>query len=193
MPINDVNGNQLLQIDNFPHDSSVFNIEFGAGISYFGKREFPYCFSTDKNIPEREHFQVHPHDYETKECHFLDSVCDYFETDFESKKFNNIIFCNPYEIGFLGPFHAQEFINRALDLLNQNGTLHILGSHSSSWSKSRKIRKYLKDYIASGSITLKTEPLDKTHTYVKDYKYSQCDMVTVTTPNELTTIKKLLP
>jgi len=191
MPILDIQGNHLASFDAFPFNEEVQNIEFGAGVNYFGKKEFPNCFLTDIQPPNCDHFQQYPEDYENRNCHFLDSICDYLSTDFGEKTFSNLIFCNPFGIGFLGQGHADEFISRATDLLNEEGKIYILGSASSPWSKSRKIKRYLSELIELGVIEIEVTSLDPEHAYITEYNYLQCDMVTKTTPNELIVIKKI--
>lgn len=191
MPILDRQGNHLVSYDDFPLNDEVHNIEFGAGVNYFGKKEFPNCFLTDIQPPSCDHFLVHPDDYEKKECHFLDSMCNYLNADFGHKTFYNLIFCNPFNIGFIGQGHADEFINRATALLNEDGKIYILGNTRNPWTKSRSIRKYLSEKVDLGEVEIEVTTLDENHSYIAEYTYKQCDMVTTTTPNELIIIKKL--
>lgn len=191
MPILDRQGNHLTSYGEFPFNDEVHNIEFGAGINYFGKKEFPHCFLTDVQSPNCDHFLLHPNDYEDKECHFLDSMCDYLSADFGQKTFLNLIFCNPFNMGFIGQGHADEFITRATTLLKEDGKIYILSSNRNPWAKSRNIKKYLSELVHLGEVEIEVTSLDENHTYITDYAYKQCDMVTTTTPNELIIIKKL--
>jgi len=140
MPIKDVNGFPLVHYNNFPNDE-VRNIEIGAGKNYFGKREFPSCYITDLKIPNLQHFTIYD-DYENQECHYIDDEFNYFETDVNGRTFDNLIFCNPFKFGFIGIAHAKDFLNKAGELLNENGFIHIIGHKTNPWTKSKNIVKY---------------------------------------------------
>lgn len=197
MPIEDINGNPLQHYRDFPNDEIVNNIEFGGGKGYFGKREFPNCYITDLKRPEEiQHFSIYEDDYENQNCHYLDAEVDYFNSEIDGRTFDNLIFCNPSGFGFLGLAHAQEFLNRAGELLNENGRIHILGHTSNPWSKSKKVLKYLEKLTEGGelnfvmSIAEKIE-LDEHHEFIQNHVYTWCDTKTVTKPNERIIIQKL--
>lgn len=193
MPISDINGRPLQHYTNFPNDE-VLNIEFGAGKGHFGKKEFPNCYLTDLSIPEIPHFTLHPDDYENIDCHYLDYECNYFETNLNGKTFDNLIICNPFEYGFLGIGTAKDFLDRAGELLNDNGCVYIIGHSKNPWSKYRNIERYLDKLKASGELTynmeLTKETIDDQHDYSK-YNFTHCDLKTTTEPNEKIIIKKL--
>ena len=98
MPIFDKNGFEIEHHNNFPLDLEVINIEFGAGRNNFGKREYPKCYLTDLSLPNLQlHFKNYI-EYENEDCHFLDNVCNFLEYSFQ-RKFDNLIFCNPFSYG----------------------------------------------------------------------------------------------
>jgi len=193
MPINDVNGHPLVYYNNFPNDD-VRNIEIGAGKNYFGKREFPRCYITDLKTPSLEHFTNYD-DYENQDCHYIDTEFDYFESNINGRTFDNIICCNPSEYGFLGLGYAKDFLNKAGELLNDDGSIFILGHKKNPWANARKIEKYLKQLKESEQLLYNLEIvdfeiIDEQHRYIQEYKFTRCDIETSTQPNEKIVIKK---
>lgn len=194
MPINDVNGMPIVYYNNFPNDD-VRNIEIGAGRNYFGKREFPSCYVTDLKIPQLQHF-TNFQDYENQDCHFLDAEFSYFETDINGRTFDNLIFCNPNEFGFLGIGCAKDFLNKAGEMLSENGLIHILGHKRNPWSKSDNIIRYLKkltdeEQLSCNLEIVSVEDIGSDHRYLQEYRFTRCDIETTTEPNEKIIIKKI--
>lgn len=195
MPILDKFGNEIAHHINFPNDLEVNNIEFGAGRNNFGKREYPKCYLTDLSYPELIlHFKNH-NDYVNEDCHYLDNVCDFYKHNFE-RKFDNLIFCNPYEYGFFGLHGAKTFFDRAGDILSENGRIHIIGKSSNKWCKKEAFDKFLKNEI----LTYKSkydyeledfEILNINHSINTNYIFFESGLKKVTMPNEKIIIKKL--
>lgn len=131
--------------DTFPVTEDVLNIEFGAGKGCFGKTEFPECFLTDIHDYEVSHAS----DCQTPvigECHFLDGIEDFFTFDSRGKRFENLIFCNPYGFGFQGKTSSEIFLNNAERLLLNGGQIFVLGQFANHWVNNRKIQKWLDKY-----------------------------------------------
>ena len=134
--------------ESFLTESNVFNIEFGAGKGYFGKKEFELCYLTDKEIGSVEHRNNLALPV-LGDCHFLDKIgVDFFSYDFKGFKFNTLIFCNPFGYGFRGKNEATRFLNRAENLLTKNGELFIVGQGSNNWVVMNKVQKWVDLYNA---------------------------------------------
>ena len=147
MPILDKFGNEIEHHIDFPKNLNIANIEFGAGKTNFGKREYPKCYLTDKDYPSELvlHFKNHV-DYKNEDCHYLDDICDFFEYRFE-RKFENIILCNPYKYGFYQLGNAKKFFNRAGEILKVNGRIHIIKHSSNAWFSKKIIENFFKTEI----------------------------------------------
>lgn len=195
MAINDVNGNQITQ--NFYNVSDgIINIEFGAGKGYFGKKEFPSCYTTDKKTPSVDHFILHPLNYDTIDCHYIDFDCDFFEHNFNNRKFNNIILCNPYGFGYYGYLGAQKFFNRAGEILNDNGKIIVLCTHSNKFAKKDALEDYLSledsDFKSNYEFMLEEfVNLDANHPINQGYKFHQSCLNKKTIPNQKLVITKV--
>lgn len=194
MPIQDINGNDLLHHQNIQQDPTISNIEFCAGKSYFGKREFPSCYTTDINIPNINHFMDFPHDYEVQNCHFLDASCDYNNHSLGSRTFEHVIVCNPYGIGFRGIYETKKFLEIAYDLLIPEGTLIIIGSSTNLWSKYRNFQKYYRQLLDSGELSINFtcdfEEIDENHDYRSQYQFYHSDLKVQSIPNQIIRLKK---
>ncbi|QLC66712.1 hypothetical protein LPB248_10555 [Flavobacterium sp. LPB0248] len=198
MPINDKFGIPIIHHPNFPNDIvgdiGVGNIEFGAGRNYFGKREFPNCYLTDLKNPELDHFSIHE-DYEIRDCHFLDANCDFYKYDFD-RTFQNIILCNPYFYGFQGLGNAKKFFDRAGDLLENDGKIHIIGSSSNKWCCKDSLEEYLEneieEYKSNHTFILEAhEELTRQHTINVTYNFYKTELKDITVPNERLVLKKV--
>ncbi|MDQ5930359.1 MAG: hypothetical protein QG594_2147 [Bacteroidota bacterium] len=195
MPILDKFGNEILHHIEFPNDTNVHNIEFGAGKNNFGKREYPNCFLTDLEFPD---FVLHfkqDIDYSNSDCHYLDGICDFYDYNF-NRKFENIILCNPFGYGYKGLGDAKFFFNRAGDILTQNGKIHIVGKSNNDWCKKDSFDKFIKNEIevfkSKYDFELETyELLDSNHEINIKYKFYQTGLKRLTEPNERLIIKKL--
>lgn len=129
----------------FPLPEAVKSIEFGAGKGYFGKVEFPNCFLTDLNDWGVLHAsEVKGTEFE--EFHHLDGIIDYFKFNFEGRKFDRLIFCNPFLFGFKGKYETIRFLNRAKELLFDNGEIYVLGQKKNGWVNKHKTEKWVEEY-----------------------------------------------
>lgn len=126
---------------SFPLPNDVNNIEFGAGRGYFGKVEFPECFLTDVNCEGLTHFTEAGEDINN--CHYLDKTVDYFNFDSKGRKFNTLIFCNPFNFGLSMKYEALKFLRKAESLLINNGEIFLLGQHSNGFIKKQKAEKWI--------------------------------------------------
>lgn len=129
----------------FPLTEEVTNIEFGAGRGCFGKIEFPQCFLTDLMDNGLQH-ATDIDNPEVEDCHYLDGIADYYTFNFDGRKFRNLVFCNPFGFGFNGKYETIRFLNRALELLNENGEIYILGQNGNGWVKKNKAVKWVSNY-----------------------------------------------
>ena len=196
MPILDKFGNEIEHHIDFPKDLNVTNIEFGAGKNNFGKREYPKCYLTDLEYPKELvlHFKNHA-DYENKNCHYLDDICDFYEHNFE-RKFENLILCNPFYYGYKGLGGAKIFFNRVGDILCENGRIHIIGKWDNPWCKKESLDKFLKNeidvYKSKYDFELESfELLDANHEINIKYNFHQTGLKKRTLPTEKIVIKKL--
>lgn len=128
--------------ESFPLPNNVNNIEFGAGRGYFGKKEFPECFLTDVNCEGLTHFSEIKEDEEN--CHYLDKTVDYFNFDNEGRKFNRLIFCNPFNFGLKMRYEALKFLKKAESLLMNDGEVFLLGQHANGFIKKENAEKWIK-------------------------------------------------
>lgn len=129
----------------FPLPEDVASIEFGAGKGYFGKIEFPNCFLTDLNDPGVLHVSE-VIENESVDCHYLDGIVDYFDYNFQERKFNRLIFCNPFLFGFNGKYGTNKFLNRAKELLNIDGEIFVLGQKNNGWVNKKNAQKWVNVY-----------------------------------------------
>ncbi|WP_313094064.1 hypothetical protein [Empedobacter sp.] len=197
MPIYDINGQTIESFKTkFPNDNLINNIEFGAGKSYYGKKEFPYCFSTDFKVHEISHFSSLP-DYDEKTlCHFLDNEeCDFFTYNF-TRSFSNIIICNPFGYGVRNKPERILFFNRIGNLLEDNGHLHIIGRHNNSFSKKKNVDRFLnREQNEEGSEhrfeLVEFNDLDENSYELINYNFNTCIIGQVTSPTEKIKIKKI--
>lgn len=181
--------------NNFPFDSDVNNIEFGASINFFGKKFYPKCYLTDldnKNLP---HF-LDCENIEIGHCHFLDSFCDFFSFNFNGKKFDKLIFCNPYGFGLNGRGYAKLFLNRAGDILNDGGTIHVFSHKTNGWGSYENADRYIRQLSADNQLryTLEIESredISHEHIFRRNIKYTQVSILKETKPNEFFIIKKI--
>ncbi|MFD1257104.1 hypothetical protein ACFQ3S_09875 [Mucilaginibacter terrae] len=194
MPRQDINGNNFNHYLNFPNDPMVKNIEFAAGKTFFGKMEFPNCYLTDIAIPPIEHFMNFPQDYENHDCHYIDQQCDYYKLNIGAKRFDNIIFCNPFEVGFRGRFETKDFLETAHTMLSEDGTVIVLGSSTNQWSQYRNLNRHYNYLIESNNLaykfTFEFQTIDETHPYRHNHQFYITDLSTFTIPNELIKIKR---
>ena len=173
MPILDINGAPLAH--HLELVTEINNIEFCGGTGFFGKKEFPLCYSTDLVLPNMEHFTTYPNDYENQRCHYLDGVCDFYNPPFHGRTFDNIIICNPYEVGFSGKYQTKRFLSNIEQLLNDSGRLTLLGNSKNPWSKYKNLNKYYWKLIDEGEVmdifNFNLEQLDASHSYRLNYKF----------------------
>lgn len=139
--------------ESFPTNEDVVNIEFGAGKGYFGKSEFNPCYQTDKFKFELDHVCDVEHD-DLERLHALDCSVDFFEVN--SRKFERLIFCNPYGFGFSKRYQAFDFLQQAEKLLNTNGEILVLGQQKNGDAIDRKAKKYLAKYNEEKNKTIWT-------------------------------------
>lgn len=132
--------------ETFPSNEEVHHIEFGAGLGYFGKKEFPNCFLTDLSDYSFTHFNDLLDPTEIDKCHFLDKVSDYYSLDVQGRKFNKLIFCNPFGYGFRGKNETAKFLKRAEELLNVNGEIFVVGQVGNRWVKKIETEKWINLY-----------------------------------------------
>lgn len=193
MPIFDINGNPLAHHTNFPNDD-VDNIEFGAGKNYFGKKEYPSCYLTDIEYPNIEHFMTDAN-YELGNYHYIDGLCDYYDYNF-NRKFNTIILCNPYKFGYIGLAEGKRFFDRADQLLNPNGEIHIIGKSINKWCSSESLEFYLDNQIpefkASADFRIESYlELNEQDEINTTYDFYQVGLQRTTLPNERIVIKRV--
>ena len=194
MPITDHAGNEIVWLQNFPNDNGVENIEIGAGKSCFGKKYFPLCYLLDQTTNKLPHFSGLV-DYDQKDCHYLDHVQDFSSIDLGGKQFSNIIFCNPYGIGFMGNEYAKEFLNTTARMLRDDGLIHIIGHAKNSWSNYHDATRRSLKLAQDGELNATFEfsnltQLTAEHDYLINNYFTQSDINRQTIPNELFTIKK---
>lgn len=194
MPITDHAGNEIVWLQNFPNDEQVENLEIGAGKSCFGKKYFPLCYLVDQTSNGLPHFYG-VEDYEEKDCHYLDHVQDFGTLNLNGRQFSNIIFCNPYGIGFMGNEFAKEFLRVTAGILKDNGYIHIIGHAKNSWSNYRDAQRRTERLAQDGELVASFEfseltSLTAEHEYIANNYFTQCDINRQTLPNELFTIKK---
>lgn len=194
MPRKDINDDDFIHHPNFPNDPNVTNIEFAAGKSFFGKREFPNCYLTDPITPDINHFMLHSEDYENHDCHYLDANCDYNNLNLEGKSFENVILCNPYGIGFRGRYETKSFLEIADTILSDTGTMTILGNSANPWTKYENIDKYYLHLLNSGelacSFDIQLEDIDEHHHYRLNHTFYHSDFSVEARPNQIIRIKK---
>jgi len=193
MPIIDINGTPLAHYSLL--DPSISTIEFGAGKGFFGKKEFPSCYTTDREIPSVEHFSRFPNDYETRECHFIDATCDYLNLELNGHTFNHIVLCNPYGIGFSGRNNTKYFLMIANAILNPDGIITILGNSTNPWSTYSNIEKHYKKLVEDKELedlfTHEVESINDNHRYRLDHCFYRTGFKEPTYPNQLIKIKKI--
>jgi len=193
MPILDSKGNEIVWLQNFPNDDGVDNLEIGAGKSCFGKKYFPLCYLVDQTSNELPHFSDLAN-YDEVDCHYLDHVEDFGSLNLGEKKFSNIIFCNPYGIGFMGSGFAKEFLNTTSSMLRQNGLIYIIGHAKNPWSNYRDATRRIIKLQESNELNANLEFSDLTkltpeHHYLANNYFTLSDINKQTIPNELFTIK----
>lgn len=195
MPILDKFGNPISYHIDFPNDLEVSNIEFGAGRNNFGKREYPNCYVTDLSYPELLSYFTHFNEDST-EYHFLDNICDFYDSKFD-RKFENIILCNPYKYGFKGLAGAKKFFDRAGEILVTNGKIHIIGKSNNPWCKKESFDNFIKNdeipaFKSKYNFELENfETLDELHEININYRFFSSGLLKETMPNERLIIKKL--
>jgi hypothetical protein len=195
MPIQDIIGNEIVWLQNFPNDQNVENIEIGAGKSCFGKKYFPLCYLLDQTNNELPHFSGVA-DYHLNDCHYLDHIADFATLNVNGKQFSNIVFCNPYGIGFMGPEYAKVFLNKTASMLRYNGLIHIIGHTSNPWSNYRDASRRTLKLLNEGELINQFQlsgltSLTADHTYIQDNYFTQTDINRQTVPNEMFTIQKM--
>jgi len=193
MDIIDNLGRPIEAYNDFPNNLNVHNIEFGAGKNNFGKIEYPNCYLTDLEYPKNKQYYFERIG-EDLDCHFLDSICDFYKTSID-RQFQNIILCNPYGFGYSGFGNAKKFFDRAGDLLLDNGRLQIIGSWKNPWCKKESFDNYLLTdlvvYKSKYQFELESfEELDENHDIIKKYNFYAMGLETTTIPNQKLTIKK---
>jgi len=195
MPILDKDGREIVWLKNFPNDDNVDCIEIVAGKNCFGKKYFPLCYLLDRTHNNLPHFSS-LEDYETEDCHFLDHITDFVTLDVNGKQFSNIIFCNPYEIGFIGKEFAKEFLNKTASMLCSNGVIHIIGHTSNVWSKYHNANKYTSKLIMENELICQFKlsaptTLTQEHEYIRFNRFTRVNINKQTVPNEMFTITKI--
>lgn len=195
MAIVDVNGNPIRHNKYKEHDR-IANIEFGSGIGYFGKREYPECYLTDQKIPQVQHFMECVPDYHNSDCHYIDFVCDFYHHNFNGRLFQRIVLCNPHEFGYKGLLEARIFFDRAGDLLDKNGQIIVICSRSNPFGKKKNLDIYLGHNIRTNQSKYQFEiedfeEMDTTHRIRTEYRFKQSCLIKDTIPNQKITIKKI--
>lgn len=194
MPILDIFNQEISHHDDFPSNLDIVNIEFGAGRSVYGKKEYPKCYVTDLNYPELLHFSQ-TEDYSDENSHFLDDLCHFYDYNFE-RTFENIILCNPFGYGFKGLGDAKKFFDRAGQLLNLNGEIHIIGSSTNDWCNRTAFEDYfyneIEVYKSNYNFVLQEyTQLTRQDNINTTYRFYQTELKKITVPNEKLVIKKL--
>ncbi|WP_175622834.1 hypothetical protein [Chryseobacterium schmidteae] len=194
MPIVDKFGNPIQYHENFPHDLNIVNIEFGAGRNNFGKREYPSCYLTDLSYPKMLSY-FNEYNDENSDYHYLDNICNFYDSSFD-RQFQNIILCNPYNYGFKKLWDGKKFFDRAGELLNEQGELHIIGKSSNYWCNKESFDKFSKNeigtYISKYQFELLSfENLNEEHEINQNYTFYTSELRQRTIPNERLIIKKL--
>lgn len=134
-------------------------------------------------------------DYINEDCHYLDGTCNFYEHDFK-RKFDNLIFCNPYNYGYLGLSGAKIFFDKAGDILSENGRIHIIGKSSNKWCKKDALDSFLKNeipiYKSKYNYEVEDfEELDSNHPINVNYVFFESGLKKITIPNEKIIIKKI--
>lgn len=197
MAILDCNNLAIEGYDDFPNDPNVSNLEIGAGKGFFGKKFYPNCYLIDDNKEiglNYSHFLSLP-DYSNNlnKCHFLDYFCDFNQTGFKGKKFNNIVICNPYGYGFKSVNYAIEFLSNVDQILINKGKLTVLSNSRNVWGAYRRVSKYLEQTISeisSNFVLSEKNSIDEEHKYRVDMDYFSSGLEIPTYPNEFYSLTK---
>lgn len=197
MPIIDIRGNELECLRNqFCNENIVKNIEFGAGKSYYGKKEFPKCYTTELSNLNIDHFKDLDDYNENTNCHYLDHMgCDFFTYDFK-RTFEKIIMCNPSGYGVNNYANSYIFFKRIGDLLDIDGELHIIGKHDNKFSKYDNVVKFLSrlnDNSDFGyNFAIENYSILDANSYERiNYNFYRCELNKITEPTEKIIIKKV--
>lgn len=195
MPIVDINNIEIVPHQNFPNDMDVENIEIGASKNYFGKKYYPFCYLTDKFPVEGLFHFTETAEYDETNCHFLDYVGDFFELQID-RTFNNIIICNPYGFGFQGKEYSKLFLNKAGNLLNDGGSMIVIGNSKNGWSKYESANKWLTKLTLEGELNYsmqisQLQILQDTHEFRVNHTFNKIAISEPTKPNEMFTIQKI--
>lgn len=195
MPILDIYNSEITHHPNFPNDLDVVNIEVGASKNCFEKKYFPFCYLTDLlSIDDLPHFAT-IQDYDYDNCHFLDYVGNFFELNIE-RVFNTAIFCNPYGFGFQGKEHSKIFLNKAGEILSEEGELLIIGNATNGWSKYESAQKWLTKLTEENELNYSMQISDLTtltdeHEYRSNHTFNRKTISVPAMPNQMFRIKKI--
>jgi hypothetical protein len=195
MQILDINQSEIVPHQNFPNDVGVENIEIGASKNCFGKKYYPFCYLTDLSTIEGLPHFTEIVDYNFDNCHFLDYIGNFFELEID-RVFNNVIFCNPYGLGFRGQENSKLFLNKAGELLSTGGTMIVIGNSSNAWSNYDNANKWLSRLTEDGELDFtmqisNLETLDETHEYRVNHTFNRLTIGQPALPNQMFTISKI--
>jgi hypothetical protein len=193
MPILDINGHPITHLNS---QSNIRNIEFGAGKNYFGKVLYPECFLTDKNLPPLSHFTELPYYDKDSNCHYIDFICDFDNHNFNEHTFDTIILCNPFGFGYSTLILAQSFFNRLGDLLNDNGQVVVISSHTNIFGKQKNLQRFLDstdpEFYSKYIFELESfEELTPEHVIRLDFTFRKSCLDEIATPSQKMIIRKI--
>ncbi|TRW25841.1 hypothetical protein FMM05_06360 [Flavobacterium zepuense] len=195
MAILDIFNNEIVEFVNFPNDQ-VFSIEFGAGRGCFGKKFLPACYLTDAVNNNLPHFRELEEYSENSQCHYLDSMYDFINSEDLGRTFTKLIFCNPYDFGVGGYGETKQFLSRAGQLLDVGGEILMIGGVKNRWVKHKNAVTFYEELIAHNNLSYEfqiSQPivLDENHEYRQNHVFTLCDINVEIKPTQMYKITKV--
>lgn len=189
MAVEDLNGELIKHHPDFPNDSSVENVEIGAGKTAFGKKFFPNCYLTERMespVSNLTHFtKLDDYNEEDANCHFIDHFSDLDGIVSNPKTFSHVICCNPYGYGFRSENSTVKILNAVGKILDIEGKLIILGNSSNPWADYKKARKNFSKVSSGLNFNFELseiEELSEEHIYRIGHKFFMTNLNKITNP-----------
>ncbi|MCV9931802.1 methyltransferase [Flavobacterium sp. LS1R47] len=181
MAITDSSG-QNFSTHDFNQTDDILNIEFGAGSGFFGKKNYPKCYTTDLSFPEKNHFSLESSYDKDTNCHYIDFECDFLSYNFGTKKFETIIICNPYGYGIRRPTEGKNFFDRIGNLLSESGALYVITQENNGYFNSKVVKKQFnknldnefKSSYAYDWHSYDNEGINTHYAFVRDFDFFTC-------------------
>ena len=196
MEFKDKEGNNIEFYPDINKLESVTNIEVAAGINKFGKVVFPKCLLVDNNPRIKSdfiHFTDHSNSNNPNSVHFIDQFEDFFEFEINEKRFDNLLICNPYGLGFKSKDSALKILSKVDQLLLNGGTFTVLSHSSNPWGKYHNAQKYFKDleeYFSDTFALGSLKPLVKGEGIIEGHTFKRTCLLEDTEPNQIYHFKK---